>query len=62
MKNLDLKELRESSLKAKILSDFSASYWLKGAIQDLDQRDPVDALHDALALVNVCKERLEQIQ
>jgi hypothetical protein len=48
------------SLKDKILADLSTSHWLKAAIKALDKRDPVDSLHDCLALIEVCKERLEK--
>jgi hypothetical protein len=47
------------TLHDTILADFSTSYWLRDAIIALDNRDPVDALNDSLALVKVCEERLK---
>ncbi|WP_375262497.1 hypothetical protein [Palleronia sp.] len=38
---------------------FAESYWLKKAKIDLLQRDPVDALNDAEALVRFMHQRLE---
>lgn len=34
----------------EVLADPCTSYWLKAAISSLSQRDPVDALNDALVL------------
>ncbi len=42
----------------EILSDFSASYWLKNALQSALSRDPVDALRDAEILVIALRERV----
>jgi hypothetical protein len=39
----------------EILNSFSASFWLKDAIKSALKRDPVDALRDAEALVEVLK-------
>ena len=41
-----------------ILQDPSASDWLKGALRTALERDPVDALNDALALAGVLEEKL----
>jgi hypothetical protein len=41
-----------------ILQDASASDWLKGALRTSLERDPVDALNDALALAGVLEEKL----
>ena len=41
-----------------ILQDASASDWLKGALRTALERDPVDALNDALALAGVLEEKL----
>jgi hypothetical protein len=43
-----------------VLSDPAASHWLKMALRDSLERDPVDALNDALALAGVLEERLRQ--
>lgn len=42
-----------------ILSDPSASFWLKQAVRDALSRDPVDAITDAEILVAVLQNRLE---
>ena len=41
-----------------VLRDASASSWLKGALQGALQRDPVDALNDALLLASILETRL----
>jgi hypothetical protein len=41
-----------------ILQDPSASDWLKGALRTALERDPVDALNDALALAGALEEKL----
>jgi hypothetical protein len=46
----------------QILSDFSASYWLKRALDSALERDLVDALNDAEALADALRERLENLQ
>ena len=41
----------DASLTAQdILADLAASAWLKSALQSALERDPVDALNDALVL------------
>ena len=42
-----------------VLSDPSASFWLKQAINESLNRDPVDAINDAEVLVAVLHNRLE---
>jgi len=44
-----------------VLSDPAASHWLKTALRDSLERDPVDALNDALALAGVLEDRLRQV-
>jgi len=46
----------------QILSDFSASYWLKLALTSALERDPVDAVADAEALANALREHLADVQ
>lgn len=46
----------------EILNDFAASYWLKNAVRELSDRDPVDALADAEALADAMRDRLEKLQ
>jgi hypothetical protein len=41
-----------------ILSDPEASEWLKSAFKSAAERDPVDALNDALLLAATLEERL----
>jgi TPP-dependent pyruvate/acetoin dehydrogenase alpha subunit len=42
----------------EVLADPTTSYWLKTAIKTLVDRDPVDALNDALVLAALLEERL----
>jgi hypothetical protein len=44
-----------------VLSDPGVSHWLKAALRDSLERDPVDALNDALALAGVLEERLREV-
>jgi len=45
----------------EILDDPSASDWLKGALRSALERDPVDALNDALLLAATLEERLRTV-
>jgi len=45
----------------EILEDPSASDWLKGALRSALERDPVDALNDALLLAATLEERLRAV-
>lgn len=45
-----------------LLEDPSASFWLKQAIADLAERDPVDAYRDAELLLAVAQTRYHQVQ
>jgi hypothetical protein len=47
-----IRDLRESNY---------SSYWITNALQDAEQRDPLDALHDAETLVRVFKMRVHEI-
>jgi hypothetical protein len=42
----------------RVFEDPAASDWLKEALRTACERDPVDALNDALALAEVLEERL----
>ena len=42
----------------KIINGPETHYWLKDRVKDLDDMDPVDALHDVEMLLAVCKARL----
>jgi hypothetical protein len=44
-----------------ILDDPAASDWLKGALRTALERDPVDALNDALWLAATLEERLRAV-
>jgi hypothetical protein len=46
----------------RMLASPAASYWLKNAARTALQRDPVDALHDAEALVVMLRGNLGQVQ
>jgi hypothetical protein len=45
----------------EILDDPAASDWLKGALQSALERDPVDALNDALVLAGALEARLRVV-
>lgn len=45
----------------EVLKDPACSYWLKTAIGNLVQRDPVDALNDAECLADLMRGRLEEL-
>jgi hypothetical protein len=47
--------------RGHILKDFTASNWLKSAINALDQRDPLDALKDAETLALLAQMRARKI-
>ncbi len=42
----------------EILADPQASEWLKSALKSATERDPIDALNDALVLAATLEERL----
>jgi hypothetical protein len=44
-----------------LLADASTSRWLKTALREALERDPADALNDALALAGVLEDRLRTI-
>lgn len=44
---------------AAIKIDPASSYWIKGAVDALLRRDPVDALCDVQALLALCQARVE---
>jgi hypothetical protein len=44
-----------------VLADPAASDWLKGALKGAVERDPVDALNDALLLAALLEERLRHV-
>ena len=46
----------------ELMQDMSVSFWLKDSIRALNGRDPVDALADAELLVEIMKQRLNDIQ
>jgi hypothetical protein len=50
-----------SDPEEEILDDPSASDWLKGALRSALERDPVDALNDALVLAATLEERLRAV-
>jgi hypothetical protein len=43
-----------------ILADPETSVWLKSALQSAAERDPIDALNDALVLAATLEERLRR--
>jgi hypothetical protein len=46
------------SSSQEILADPAASDWLKSALRSATERDPVDALNDALVLAATLEDRL----
>ena len=44
-----------------VLTDASTSNWLKRALREALERDPADALNDALALAGILEDRLRTI-
>ena len=44
----------------EVLTNMSASYWLKAAIVGLEKRDPVDAFNDAEILRKLAFLRMEE--
>ena len=44
-----------------VVSDESASDWLRAALRTALERDPVDALNDALALAAALERRLRSV-
>ena len=44
----------------EILADAQASEWLKWALKSAAERDPIDALNDALVLAATLEERLRR--
>ena len=53
-----MSSVRAPAQAPDILQDASATDWLKGALRTALERDPVDALNDALALAGVLEEKL----
>ena len=51
-----------NTIAAQILTDPSGSYWLKDAVRSAIDRDPVDALNDAEALVLALRDHLQTVQ
>jgi len=45
-------------LAERALGDASSSLWLKRALREALERDPVDALNDALYLAGILEERM----
>lgn len=50
-----------SNLKQSILSDPSASFWLKTAVTQLENRDPCDAIADVEILYQLVTMRMEDV-
>lgn len=50
---------RPDSMAARVLSDPSASFWLKDAVRALVERDVCDALNDAEALREIARDHYQ---
>lgn len=48
-------------LKIAYSTSIDCSFWLAKAIKDLDERDPVDALHDIEALTQIFEEKWKEL-
>lgn len=46
---------------AEVLADPSASFWLRQSLRSALERDPVDALNDALVLASVLDAHLRAV-
>ena len=46
---------------ARVLTDPAVSDWLKSALRSALERDPVDAVNDALLLARVLDERVREL-
>lgn len=46
---------------AAVVADPATSYWLRGALAALEQRDPVDAVRDVEVLSRLAHQRLRQV-
>jgi len=56
-----MNELEELPTAEAVIEDPASSYWLKASIQTAIQRDPVDALNDALLLAALLDQRLRDV-
>tara|TARA_R110000824_G_scaffold2419_11_gene11308 strand:+ start:561 stop:779 length:219 start_codon:yes stop_codon:yes gene_type:complete len=45
-----------------LLNDPTASFWLKSAVQTLNERDALDAFQDARAVFHFATKRLESVR
>ena len=45
----------------EVMADPACSYWLKTTLQGALNRDPVDALADAMLLTNLLQSRLDDL-
>jgi hypothetical protein len=45
----------------RVEADPGASFWLRGALQQLGRRDPLDACRDVEELAQLCTQRLAEV-
>lgn len=57
----DTKTPEASKMRNRLNDNPTISYWLKRALQEMEERDPVDALNDAEKLKEYCSLRLNEI-
>lgn len=48
------------SMRMRVMNDPSSTFWLRKAVAQLEQRDPVDALMDAEYLLKMMTRRMEE--
>lgn len=58
---MSITEMGYLEARASIISDPSATYWLREAMSSLEKRDPIDALNDAEALALLAQLRAKEI-
>jgi len=56
-----MREVEEPPSVEAVIEDPASSYWLKASVQSAIQRDPVDALNDALLLTALLDHRLREV-
>ena len=56
-----MNDLEELPSAESVIEDPASSHWLKASVQTAIQRDPVDALNDALLLTALLDHRLREV-
>jgi len=56
-----MNDIEEPPTVEAVIEDPASSHWLKASVQTALQRDPIDALNDALLLAAVLDQRLRGV-